>query len=65
MSEGDERSTGISKDDPAAGVEGQGGEGARNAEATPEIGTEDQEHGQTTTPAPDDAEAGGDHRREE
>lgn len=34
-------------------VEGQGGEGARNAEATPPIG-QDAQPGQTATPAPED-----------
>jgi hypothetical protein len=55
--ESEEReSRGISEDEPAGGIGGQGGEGREQAETTPDIGVEG-EHGQTTVPAPgDDAE---------
>jgi hypothetical protein len=44
---------GPSKDDPGAGTESEGGEGKRNADATPPI-SEEGEHGQTQVPAPDE-----------
>jgi hypothetical protein len=43
-------------DDPGREqVEGRGDEGARNAESTPPIGDQDQDHGQTETDASGDA----------
>ena len=50
--------------DPTHGTESEGGEGARNVEATPDISVEG-EHGQTSVPAGDDAEADAETRREE
>jgi hypothetical protein len=57
MFESDERSGGMSEDDPGGGIGGQGGEGRDQAETTPEIGTEDQERGQTQTPAEEEDSA--------
>jgi hypothetical protein len=52
-------------ENPAGDIGGQGGEGSRQAEVTPEI-SEEGEHGQTSVPAPDDdAEKDEDTRREE
>jgi hypothetical protein len=55
-------------DDPGREqVEGQGGEGARNAESTPRIDDEDQNLGQTETDAPSDDVGGAqdeEHRTE-
>jgi hypothetical protein len=49
----------------ADSLEGEGGEGARNAGTTPPIG-EEGEHGQTSAPAPEgEAETGEDTRFEE
>jgi len=52
--------------DPTHGTESEGGEGARNAEATPDVSVEG-EHGQTSVPAHDDEEERADEetRREE
>jgi hypothetical protein len=49
----DETDRGSTKDDPGAGTRTEGGEGAENAEATPPI-SEEGEHGQTQTPAPEE-----------
>jgi hypothetical protein len=61
-----ERDAGVVSDpDAADSLEGEGGEGAENAQATPDI-SEAREPGQTSVPAPDeDAEQGEDNRTEE
>jgi hypothetical protein len=53
--EGAEPETGAGRQGGADSVHAEGGEGARNAEATPDISVEG-EHGQTSAPADDDEE---------
>ena len=44
----------VSEDDPAGAASGLQDESTGAADATPRIGAEDQQEGQTTVPAPED-----------